>query len=100
MFYFINPDIQTDQREQLFAAGHCFRVTRKVEVKDQDFVILFNYLNKKDPPEEFEIDLECIDPRVDNNWNRENSGSTCKPPYSGKFLHLFIFIYIFGTISV
>ena len=100
MFYFINPDIQIDQREQLFAAGHCFRVTRKVEVKDPDFVKLFNYLNKKDPPEEFEIDLECIDPRVNNNWNRESSGSICKQPYSKKILHLFIFIYIFNNISV
>ena len=99
MFYFIKPDIQNDQREQLFAAGHCFKVTRKVEVKDPEFVILFNYLNKKDPPEEFEIDLECIDPRVDNNWNRENSGSTCKLPYLVKFLHLFIFV-LFDTISV
>ena len=86
MLYFIKSDISKDQREQLFAAGHCFRVTRKVEVKD--------------PPTKFEIDLECIDPRVDNNWNRENSGSACKLPYSGKFLHLFISIYIFDTITV
>ena len=75
-------------------------MTRKTEVKDPDFVKLFNYLNKKDPPEEFEIDLECIDPRVNNNWNRESSGSICKQPYSKKFLYLFIFIYIFNNISV
>ena len=90
MLYFIKSDISKDQREQLFAAGHCFSVTRKVEVKD--------------PPTKFEIDLECIDPRVDNNWldnwYRENSGSACKPPYSEKFLHLFISIYIFDTIAV
>jgi len=44
-------DDEKDQREQLFAAGSCFKVEKKEMVDN--------------PPTRFEVKMTCLDPRVD-----------------------------------